>query len=453
VSWRAIRAIARGDALVLWRDTTLRAVWIGLAAALTLATWNGASVAADQREGTAARAAEVARRTAQLSAPLSPVDLELDASLPPAPLAALAIGRARLDPEYASASFWSRDDQLFANQALASPIGLQLGGFDLAFVVFALIPLVIVALGHDLLARDRDAGRLAHLLSLGVSARSLLFARLAVRAALVAAPVFACVALSVAPLPAGAEPPLIGLFVVTACVVMAVWWSLAALANTWRARAESLAAALVALHVVISLLVPGVIAAAASVLYPPPSRPALTATLRAAEVAARDAAPREALRFQHDHPELQRRGEAYVADWMINVAMVNRLIGEALVAPLAESERAAAAQRRVASAAELLSPALAAQRLFAEAAGTGDARYRAFRSQARAYAGRVRAELVRAAFAAAPLDAAQVERFAFREEPPSAVWRRAAPRLAFWSGVASILFWFAARRAKRLSPA
>ncbi len=447
-------AIARADLRAVARDGTARAALLTLVVALGFGAWNGASVAREQRAAEAQRRAEIERRNAGLEAPISPVDLELDARLPTAALASLSIGRLRLDPTYAGVSFWTREDQLFANYQVASPMALQLGGFDLGFVVVAIVPLIVVVLGHGILTQERDDGRLAHLLSFGVGALQLLSARLAVRAAVVAAPVL------IAAVAAGAsarDPARLSLWLATALVVMAVAWSGVALGSVFRVRAESLAATLVALYVATTLLIPGAIVAAAGAIHPPPSRARATAELRAAEVAARDAVPDETARFMHDHPDLQRQpqGSSYVPDWMRGIAMVHRAIDRHLEAPLAELEASLAAQRRIAIAAELASPALMAQRLFAEAAGTSEERHRAYRAEARAYARRVRGEIVHAAFAARPLSSEEVaglERFAFPEEPPAALWRRNVVPLGHWALVAAALAAFAAHRARSLSP-
>ncbi|MBL9213573.1 MAG: DUF3526 domain-containing protein [Opitutaceae bacterium] len=105
---------------------------------------------------------------------------------PPPALAGLSVGLRDLLP----AAVWVRllglEAQLYES-GLGNP-GLQsLGPFDLAFVVCALAPLVLLLLTHDLLTRDRERGvlPLAHVQSGGLG--RLFAARLLVRAGAVAA--------------------------------------------------------------------------------------------------------------------------------------------------------------------------------------------------------------------------------------------------------------------------
>ena len=69
-----------------------------------------------------------------------------EATLPPGPLSALTIGQSDLYPFRASVSPFRRQDNLFRNYQIDSPLGLLAGKFDFTFVIVYLLPLLIICL-------------------------------------------------------------------------------------------------------------------------------------------------------------------------------------------------------------------------------------------------------------------------------------------------------------------
>ena len=85
------------------------------------------------------------------------------ALLPPGPLAVLAVGQRDVWPTAVRVS--SRLDPLRDRyDTLESPRALALGHLDLVFVLVHLLPLLIFALGYDLVSGERERGTLPLLL-------------------------------------------------------------------------------------------------------------------------------------------------------------------------------------------------------------------------------------------------------------------------------------------------
>jgi ABC-2 type transport system permease protein len=102
------------------------------------------------------------------------------------PLAPLSAGVRETTPGVLWVRLLGLEGQLY-DGILANPVLQSLGDFDLAFVLTVLAPLALLVLGHDVLTRDREQGRLALVLAQGASPASLVTVRLALRFAAVAA--------------------------------------------------------------------------------------------------------------------------------------------------------------------------------------------------------------------------------------------------------------------------
>jgi len=82
------------------------------------------------------------------------------AHLPDAPLAAAAVGLSDIYPQVIVVSAASKDTFLFADE-IANPLHSLSGTFDMAFVVACLLPLMILAVGYDVVSVERERGTLA----------------------------------------------------------------------------------------------------------------------------------------------------------------------------------------------------------------------------------------------------------------------------------------------------
>ena len=84
---------------------------------------------------------------------------------PPPPLAFAAIGQRDLQPYVLRVRALGLQSQLYDSETYNPELALP-GVFDWAFVLIYLLPLVVIALGHDLVTAEREGGRLRLLLSL-----------------------------------------------------------------------------------------------------------------------------------------------------------------------------------------------------------------------------------------------------------------------------------------------
>lgn len=432
------------DLKLLLRDRLAVLAWTGFVACALIAAILGAAWADRHRAALAAHAAD--ERFAITDRQVDATDVARQLILPPAPLLDLTIGRADLEPSAGATSFFAREDKLFNNYELDGPVALANGRFDLAFVVIWLAPLLLIALGLSIASADRDTGLLRQQAAAPVGVRRLALGRAALRWALVTVPIalVAIGAAAIAPAVPGKASALI-LWLSVAGGYLASWQAAILFASTMRVRQEALGAGLLGAWAVVVLVVPAFGSAAAQALAPPPSRFALIADARAAEVAARDNAPELLNKYMHDHPELLSGGSGEVEAWVKTSALTGRQVEAAVGPTLARFETSRARQRQVAQAFEVLSPALLTHRLLADVAGTGEARFAGFRTAAADYHRRLKGVITSAGLVGRKLSRADVEAIApLRIEHVG--HRSTAWGAALLSAVALILGFWSARR-------
>lgn len=310
------------------------------------------------------------------------------AFLTPAPLAVTAVGQSDLYPYYFKVSLDLK--QNFANTyELENPLKLLAGRFDLAFVLIWLYPLLILALSFNLLAREREDGTLALLLSQPVTLRTIIAGKTLVRALIAFVPVLLCATLGITlagvnPLSAATLPRFL-LWMAAVLVYGLFWFALAALVNARGQRGATNALILAGAWLGFVVLLPSALNALATTLYPVPSRVEYIQALR--EASESEAAERNKLMaaFYEDHPELSkdkvtRRDEFTLTKERLNQRMEN------LLQPLTvRFDAQLARQQQFINRFRFLSPALLMQEALTEIAGTGQARYRQFMVQADAY--------------------------------------------------------------------
>lgn len=339
---------------------------------------------------------------------------------PAAPLAAFSLGLRDVVP----GTLWIRllglEGQLHES-GLGNPAVQALGTFDLAFVVSALAPLVLLVLCHDLLSRDREQGILPLVVAQAGGLGPLFAARLAVRAAAVAA---ACTALFAAGLawhgisPGAAE---FGWFA-DMLLHLAVWTAVAAaIAALCRSVAASLAAAGAA-WVAAAVVLPAALNLAVVAAYPVPEGLELTVRQRQEIHAGWDRPKEETFaRFFRTYP--QWRDTAPVTGrfaWKWYYAM--HQAGDDSVADASARYRAnlrarAAATARLAA----LAPPVAAQLLLARRAGTDLESHLAYLDRVRAFHGAMKAHFHPPVFAETVLPVAAWRDFPrFVPAPPPA---------------------------------
>lgn len=182
----------------------------------------------------------------------------------PSNLAFAALGQRDLAPFIMRIRALALEGQLYENESTNPEVALP-GRFDFAFVLFYLAPLLLIALLHDLVSGEREAGRWT-LLQSAPRSRGLWGARVLVRALIVFAALG--VPLCAGAMLSGAAPTgvLAALGVVALTVVFWTAISLAVARSGWRSavNATSLAAiwfgltlvAPSAAHLVVNAIVP-----------------------------------------------------------------------------------------------------------------------------------------------------------------------------------------------------
>jgi ABC-2 type transport system permease protein len=105
---------------------------------------------------------------------------------PPSPLGWLSLGNRSVQPAVQRVRMLGLESQLYDGEA-HNPEQAAAGVFDFGFAVVFLLPLLCIALCHDLATQDREQGRGGLLSSLAGNGRRFWFRRIAVRYTLVCA--------------------------------------------------------------------------------------------------------------------------------------------------------------------------------------------------------------------------------------------------------------------------
>jgi ABC-2 type transport system permease protein len=171
----------------------------------------------------------------------------------PGPLAFTALGQRDINPFVLRVNALGIQAQLYGSEALNPELALP-GVFDFAFVLIYLAPLVVIALAHDLVSGEREAGRLRLLLSMPAPPVRLWRRRVALRYGLVfaalIAPLLAACAFAAAPLAGVAG------LVAVAALYLAFWFGLSLLVGARTPASATNAAALVGCWIVLTLIAP-----------------------------------------------------------------------------------------------------------------------------------------------------------------------------------------------------
>lgn len=219
----------------------------------------------------------------------------------PSNLAFAAMGQRDIQPYVLRVRLLGLQAQLYETEAVNPELALP-GPFDFAFVLVYLAPLAVIALMHDLISSEREAGRLRLLSALPAEPGQMWLRRSGLRLALVLLALLipflaGAVVASAAPL----DVATIGL---VATLYVAFWTGLSLMIGAWGRRSAFNAAALVGCWIVLVLLVPALSNAALSRAMPVGRGIDLTLAQREAVHHAWDI-PRAAIMdpFVAKHPE------------------------------------------------------------------------------------------------------------------------------------------------------
>lgn len=372
------------------------------------------------------------------------------AVLPATPLAALTVGQSDLFPS-ALPLTPGRLPSLADGSEPENPHRLLIGRFDAAFAMIFLFPLLIMGLSYALLAGERERGTLAFLLAQPLTLQALFAGKIVPRILLVGGLLLTFATISAALVPVSAWPRL-ALWSAVATAYAAFWFALTAAVVTRPGGTATHAVTLAAAWLTLTLLLPTTINLAVKSVAPVPSRVELILASRAATDKATAERSKLLGAFYEDHPELAPAGGdgLHSADFVTLQLVTGQRVERDLALVLTRFSDQLAHQQRLVEKLQYLSPALLAQSAFADAAGTGPARYAGFFEQARAHHSKLRAffeprALRKEKFAGWD----DVPGFEYVEEPIVSVVTRLAPAIGALLFVAlgfGLLSWLALRR-------
>ena len=357
------------------------------------------------------------------------------ATMPPGPLAALAIGQSDLYPYYFKISTSSKQTFL-NNDEIEHPLHLMSGRFDLAFVILYLYPLLILALSYNLLSAEKEAGTLSMTLSQPIGLAKLVLGKVALRFLFVLAiggglSLAGAVASGANLAADGAVVRMLLWFAVVA-LYGGFWFALAAAVNAFGASSSTNAIALAGFWLTFVLLIPSLLNVGVKYLHPVPSRVELIQAMREASSDPSSKGSRLLAKYYEDHPELSAdRTDA--ADFAAITLATQEQVERRVQPVLDRFDQQLDRQQAMVDRYRYLSPAVVAQAALFDIAGSSTNRYQHFLTLAngfhREWRGYFFRRIVRNA-SLGPEDVDQFPKFQFQEEPIEGVWSRSATGLA-----------------------
>ncbi len=310
------------------------------------------------------------------------------AAMKPAPLAAFAVGQSDLNPYYFRVTAASSLSFL-GDFELQNPRTLQIGHFDIAFLVVFLLPVFILILSYNILSSEKESGILALSLSQPISLRALINTKIRWRTYFLLLSIgivgFLCaIIVGVDPLSADAWTSF-ALWIGVVSLYGLFWFGLAVVVNAHGRSSATNGVLLAAFWLILVILVPAMVSLTANTLYPAPSRVMLAAEMREASAAA-DAAAVEALEdFYFDHPEFGTPDATARTNFYLQTISKEASIEKSVAPLLEEFNKQAEAQRNSVEQLQYLSPAIMAQQAVNKISGTDHLRFTHFKDQVDAF--------------------------------------------------------------------
>jgi ABC-2 type transport system permease protein len=261
----------------------LRSLWrrrLGWVAALALlgmgsaAIAHGAARVARERAAIAIGAAELEGQARYLTEITRADDdlglllyyLAMPVSQEPSAWAPIATGLRGVHPASRQLRFLGLVPQLYQTE-IGNPMVEHAGHFDLAVVLVFLLPLLIIALGHDVCSRDDDLGTAVGVRAQPVRLSRLVAGRLALRAGWLSAALLALLALAVTALglPLDAR---VALFAAATLSYAAIWSLAVFFVASWRRSSVFNALALLGSWLGACVLLPALLHLVSNVAWP-----------------------------------------------------------------------------------------------------------------------------------------------------------------------------------------
>jgi ABC-2 type transport system permease protein len=358
------------------------------------------------------------------------------ATMPPGPLAALAVGQSDLLPYYFRVTVNTRDT-LMGNDEIENPVHLLSGRFDLVFVIIYLFPLVILALSYNLISAEKEDGTLSMTLSQPVALRSVALGKIGFRGLfiLLLGAGLSVVSALLSGVDLTGEGVISRLLVWTAVVTAyaSFWFALSLAINALGRSSATNALALSGLWLTFVLLIPSLLNVVVKTVHPVPSRVEMIQAMRVASDEVTAARSRVMAAYLEDHPELATAANATETQLSIlRVATTEEL--ERRIQPVLDSfDDQVARQQQLVERYRFLSPAILTQAALYDLAGTGVHRYKHFLRLANRYHEQWQAHIQPMMMRAIKLEPRQIDelpRWQFEEERNADVLGRVWTNLA-----------------------
>ena len=376
-------------------------------------------------------------------------------TMPPGPLAALAVGQSDLYPYYFRISLRSKQTTL-NNDEIENPVNLLAGRFDLAFVIVYLYPLLILAMSYNLLSGEKEQGTLALALSNPVSLTKLLAGKVMARAGLMLGLAVGITvgAVLLAGIDMGREGAAarLGLWLLVVATYGMFWFALAVMVNALGKSSSTNALVLAGAWLGFAILVPSLLHLVSSSLYPVPSRVEMIQAMRSAGQEAQKKGSQTLARFYEDHPELAPAGEAKAPDFA-SLTYAAQIEVDRMVEPILKNfDAQVASQQAIVDRFCFLSPAVLAQQALNDIAGTGLGAYQHFNRQADGFLKQWQGYFFPKIFAREKLTAAglkQIPEYRYEPEPLGPVTERVMRSLGGMLLPAGLALWVALGRLRQ----
>jgi ABC-2 type transport system permease protein len=368
------------------------------------------------------------------------------AVLPLTALAPLALGQSDLYTNYAGVTVWSNQRHHWSNRRsfiknneIENPTNLLAGRFDVAFVIIYLYPLLILTLSYNLISSEKEQGTLMMLLSQPVALKSIVMAKIALRATVILslAVILSMVGVLLTGTGATSSDSLLRLFLWTLVVTAygGFWFSLAGAVNAFGNSSATNAITLSSVWLTLVMVVPSLLNLVITSIYPTPPRVEFVRAMRQAWIEADARSDKLAAQFYRDHPELvpedsspDIRKYAATAFYAAQEEIDQRL--EPIIVRFEEQLNR---QQRTIGRFRFLSPALVMQEALCDIAGTGTSRFRHFRNLVEEFHGVWRNYFVPKLFRKEKFtlaDHTTIPNFVYREEPLGSLVSRVSVGLA-----------------------
>jgi len=384
------------------------------------------------------------------------------AVMPSLAMTPVALGQSDLFPAQFRVTYASKINFLHGND-IENPWHVLSGHFDLAFVTVYLLPLLIFALGYNLLAGEREDGTLKLLLSQPLAFAALILGKITVRiGVLLAVAVLVPVAVLAMARPQVLQALDVTLWWVALVALYALFWcALVVFVNVLDTSSAANAMMLIVSWVMLVLVVPVLVNIGIGIASPAPSRAELvTQTRVATSQAMRQNAALLATDYHqeepaahgddgHDHDDHDHGDDDHVHDQNppgriaiaarpLANARIQHQVELAMRPELEKFDAHMARQHALVTRLAIVSPAIVAVEGMTALAGTGYARNAHFMTQLDAFHQRWKdffLPRIEAGQAVLPADFAAIPVFQWQEPSPDilreqarrAVWQLALP--------------------------